>query len=154
MDIQQTLFGTRRKSGLIFGIIGTFFMTLIMLIGMTTGISPIPEPIPVAIAETILGTAAQPALMIFGMVAHFAYGAVAGYILFAIAKDTKPILQGLGWGLLLWLIMHLLFLPFIGWGFFAGAVNVKVIPATLILHLIYGGILGYGLLQYHKKTAT
>lgn len=143
MDFKE-IFSTKTKSGFTFGIIATFVMTLIMLTGMLSGISPIPEPIPVAIVKLIFGSLPKPALMILGMGAHFAYGGVAGLILFKLSKDNK-FWHGLAWGIMLWLIMHLVFLPLIGWGFFATAMNIKIVPATLVLHLIYGGILGYGL---------
>jgi hypothetical protein len=149
MNIKDIYFGTRSKSGFTFGVIATFVMTLIMLTGMQTGISPIPEPIPVAIIKSIFGTLSKPVLMILGMGAHFAYGGAAGFLLFKFSKDNK-LWYGLIWGIMLWLIMHIVFLPLIGWGFFATAVNVKIIPATLLLHLIYGGILGYGLTRYKE----
>lgn len=153
MSIKKTFFGNRKKYGISFGIIATFFMTLIMLTGMATGQSPIPQPIPAAIAETIMGPLPKPVLMISGMIAHFAYGAVAGLLFFTVGKESHEIWQGLGWGFLLWLIMQVVFLPLIGWGFFAGAVDPKVIPATLILHLVYGGILGYGFLRFHRQPS-
>jgi uncharacterized membrane protein YagU involved in acid resistance len=145
MDLQNIFFGTKIKSGFSFGIIATLTMTLIMLIGMISGMSPIPEPIPLAIAKSILGALPTPALMILGMVAHFVYGGAAGIILFKIAGGRRQFWLGLAWGILLWLIMHLVVLPLIGWGFFALEMNIKIIPATLLLHLIYGAILGWGL---------
>lgn len=152
MDAQHLLFGNRKKSGFLFGLIATFCMTLVMLTGMLSGLSPIPEPIPAAIMKWLFGPLPQPALMISGMIAHFLYGGIAGLLLFVIAKEQKPILQGLAWGILLWLIMHLVVLPLIGWGFFGGAMNPKIVPATLILHLIYGGVIGYGLMKYFSKA--
>lgn len=119
---------------------------------MISGISPIPQPIPAAIIESILGTLPKPVLMILGMGAHFMYGGIGGPVLFKVAKEQRPIIQGLAWGIILWLIMHLIVLPLIGWGFFAGTMNPKIVPATLLLHLIYGGVLGYGLRKYFSEA--
>lgn len=154
MNIKKVFFGNRRKYGISFGLVATFFMTLIMLTGMASGQSPIPQPIPAAIAKTIMGPLPKPVLMVSGMIAHFAYGALAGLLFFTICKNGHEIWKGLGWGFLLWLIMQVIFLPLIGWGLFAGEVNIKVIPATLILHLVYGGILGYGFRRFHRKDTT
>lgn len=152
MAFSDLLFGNKLKSGFTFGIIATFFMTALMLTGMISGISPIPQPIPAAIIESILGTLPKPVLMILGMGAHFMYGGIGGLILFKTSREKHQILQGLAWGIILWLIMHLAVLPLIGWGFFASAMDSKIIPATLVLHLIYGGVLGYGLQKYLSKT--
>lgn len=152
MTSSDLLFGNRLKSGFVFGIIATFFMTIVMLTGMISGISPIPQPIPSAIIESMLGSLPKPALMILGMAAHFVYGGVAGVVLFKLAKQQRPVIQGLAVGIILWLIMHLVVLPLIGWGFFASAMNPKIVPATLVLHLIYGGVLGYGLQKYLSEA--
>jgi hypothetical protein len=50
-------------------------------------------------------------------------------------------------GLFLWLIMELVVLPLLGWGVFGSAITSKIAVATLVLHLIYGGILGWGLMR-------
>lgn len=145
MDVHKIFFSTRAKSGFSFGVLATLAMTLIMLVGMISGMSPIPEPIPLAIAKTIFGTLPTPLLMILGMAAHFVYGGIAGTILFKIAEGYQQFWPGIAWSVVLWLIMHLVVLPLIGWGFFALEIDPKVIPATLLLHLIYGAILGWGL---------
>lgn len=41
---------------------------------------------------------------------------------------------GLLWGTGLWLIMQIIFLPFLGWGFFGAAVTPAIAVATFILH--------------------
>lgn len=133
------------KKGIQFGLGATVVMTIIMLIGMGTGISPIPEPIPAAIARLLLGEISQPALMITGMLMHLIYGSVAGGILAYILSGKTTIWYGLVWGVVLWLIMQFIVLPLLGWGIFGTAITPKIAMATLVLHLIYGGILGWGL---------
>lgn len=46
-------------------------------------------------------------------------------------------------GVLLWLIMQVAVLPFLGWGFFGMNETLKIALATFILHLIYCGVLGW-----------
>lgn len=53
--------------------------------------------------------------------------------------------RGCGYGVLLWLLMGLVFLPALGWGFFGTAITAAIAVATLVLHLVYGGTLGWTL---------
>ena len=133
------------NKGIRYGLLGTLLMSIIMLIGMGTGISPLPEPIPLAIAKGLLGSLAKPILMLFAVITHFGYGAFWGAVLFNWVKTSGAIWHGLGWGVMLWLIMELIVLPLLGWGIFGSAITPKIAVATLVLHLIYGGTLGWGL---------
>ena len=133
------------KNGILFGLLGTLIMSLIMLIGMGTGTSPIPEPIPTAIAKGILGNVSQSLTLVFAIISHFGYGAFWGVLLYQLVKVDGKFWHGLGWGLMLWLIMELLVLPLLGWGVFGSAITPKIAVATLVLHLVYGSTLGWGL---------
>ena len=143
MDISQT--NLLVKKGALYGLLGTLFMSVIMLIGMGTGMSPIPEPIPAAIAKGLLGNAPKPLIMGFAIITHFGYGAFWGAALFYWVRTKGSIWHGLGLGVLLWLIMELIVLPLLGWGVFGLAYTPKIAVATLVLHLIYGGTPGWGL---------
>jgi len=142
------------KQGLIFGLIATAVMTVIMLIGKATGMSPIPKPIPIAIAASITGGAPKPVLMILGMLAHFAYGGIAGIIFYSVIKERGTLLWSIGFGALLWLIMQLIVLPFLGWGAFGSSITPKIAIATLVLHLIYGAVLGLGFKKLKANTSN
>lgn len=143
--MSSLLTNTYTKNGIIYGVLGTLFMSVVMLIVMITGISPIPEPIPAAIAKGLLGSAPKPVILGFAIISHFGYGAFWGSVLFNWVKASGNIWHGLGWGVMLWLIMELIVLPLLGWGVFGIAITPKIAVATLILHLIYGGTLGWGL---------
>jgi hypothetical protein len=132
------------KRGVLYGLLATLGMTILMLIGVGTGLSPMPSPIPIALAHWALGDLPGPALLITGMIAHFLYGGVAGAVLFAVLRDRVTVLWGLAFGLLLWLGMQLIVLPLLGWGLFGSAVTPRIAVATLVLHLVYGAILGWG----------
>lgn len=126
------------------GLLATLAMTAVMLAGLLSGVSPIPRPIPIALAAWVLGAVPQPVLAVTGMVAHFGYGGVAGAVFAAVLGRRTGLLTGLGFGVLLWLGMGLIFLPLLGWGLFGTAVTPRVALATLVLHLIYGAVLGWG----------
>ena len=141
------------KKGIKWGLLATLSMTVIMLIGMITKISPMPAPIPVALVKMAFGELPKPALMGIGMLAHFIYGGVAGLVFTLVIKNKVNIWKGLGWGIFLWLGMQLIFLPLLGWGIFGSAISPKIAVATLMLHLVYGSTLGWGLGRQYKITS-
>ena len=48
------------KRGLGYGLLATLIMTVLMLIGTATGVSPMPTPIPIALARWALGNLPGP----------------------------------------------------------------------------------------------
>ena len=129
--------------GLGAGILATIAMSIVMIAGTVSGISPMPKPIPVAIAARILGTGiSKPALMAVGAIAHLLYGGVFAGLL-AVMTFPVTVRKGILLGAILWLAMQLLWLPFLGWGIFGTAVTPKIAGATLLLHVIYGGTAGW-----------
>lgn len=83
---------------------------------------------------------------------HFIVGTLIWGLLFGITESLTsrpaPWLKGVIFGVLAWLVMMVTFMPLAGSGFF----GVKIGPAApvgmLILHVIFGAVLGatYGLL--------
>lgn len=134
---------SRFLPGVGWGAVATVAMSIPMIAGAVAGFLPMPRPIPVAIVGTILGEGIpRPALMALATGSHLAYGGVAGGIL---AVLTRPVTvpRGLGWSVLLWSVMGIAWLPFLGWGLFGTGISPRVAVATLVLHLIYGGTLGW-----------
>jgi hypothetical protein len=100
------------------------------------------QPIPTALVGRTLGPGLpKPGLMALGIIGHFAYGGVFGGLLATITgRVTVP--KGLLLGLALWLVMQVIWLPYLGWGLFGMSVTPKIAVGTLVLHLIYGATLG------------
>ncbi|MBU44789.1 MAG: hypothetical protein CMN76_16320 [Spirochaetaceae bacterium] len=114
-----------------------------MVIGMIAGVAPMPEPVPRAILTFLTaGNLTGPPLMLLSMVAHFGYGTVWALIAGRLLTEFRT-LQGLALGAFLWLLMQVLVLPGIGWGFFGIDITPAIAVATLVLHLIYGAVTGY-----------
>jgi hypothetical protein len=127
------------------GVLATIGMSVIMIIGKVTGMAPMPKPIPLAIVTQILGEGTlKPLLMGLAIIFHLGYGGFWGAFLFSVT-DSVTIMKGFVLGVALWLIMQLVVLPFLGWGVFGMDITPKIAIATLVLHLLYGGILGWGL---------
>jgi hypothetical protein len=65
--------------------------------------------------------------------------------------------SGAAYGVVLWLLMDLVWLPYLGWGVFGTAITPAIGGAILLLHLIYGTTLGGLLGRFHPgrgRTAT
>jgi hypothetical protein len=135
---------SRLVRGFVWGVIATLAMSVVMVAGVLTGLAPMPMPIPVAIVATLLdgGGIPQPLLLALAIGAHLAYGGAWGAVLATFARPVT-ITLGIGLGIVLWLIMQVVVLPFLGWGAFGAAVTPAIAVATLVLHLVYGLTLGW-----------
>lgn len=135
----------RLATGFGWGVVATLVMSALMILGVVTGLSPMPSPIPEAIVSKGLGILGvglpRPLIVLLAAVAHLSYGGVAGAILAALTRPVT-VWKALGWGVLLWLVMDALVLPLLGWGFFGLAITPRIAVATLVLHLVYGATLG------------
>lgn len=138
------------------GAVATLAMSAVMLTTVLTGASPMPKPVPAALVAHTLGPLPEPASIVLAALTHLAYGAIAGAVL---AGSLRRVTLGkaLGYGAGLWALMGLAWLPYLGWGAFGTALTVKIAVATLLLHLIYGAVLGLLLDRgraLHQSTAT
>lgn len=134
------------------GILATIAMSVIMITGKITGIAPMPKPIPLAITGILFGKNSPfPLLMITAIIFHLGYGGVWGVLLSAVIKEIT-ITKGLMLGLILWLIMQLMVLPILGWGIFGMNISPKIAIATLVLHVVYGVVLGWGISRWQKAV--
>ena len=138
--------GKRLAIGFGWGLVATLAMSILMIIAVATGLSPMPKPIPAAMVGKVMGGVVgegipQPAIVALAVASHFAYGGFWGAVLAAL---TRPVTlwKGIGLGVILWLIMQLAVLPFLGWGLFGLAITPLIAVATLVLHLVYGATLG------------
>jgi len=124
------------------GGVATIAMSALMILGLVTGMSPMPKPIPAAIVGKLTGGGLpRPALMAIAALLHLGYGAFWGGV-FAAATRRVTVLRGLALGVGLWLIMQVIVLPFLGWGVFGVSRTPKIAVVTLILHLVYGATFG------------
>lgn len=133
--------------------LGSLIMFLLMMSGIHgTGIAPFNIP-PSAAFLTKLSIAVGP----LPLLVHFGYGAFWSVLLVYFFKENTDVKKGLGISLAAWLIMMLLYSPIIGWGIFGfgdahtlAASNPlyleagpKYLIVTLILHIIFGLIIGW-----------
>lgn len=130
----------RLAAGAGWGVVATVVMSVVMLVATATGVAPMPKPVPAALVAQTLGSLPQPVLLVLAVVAHLTYGAVAAAVLTGLVRQVS-VWIAVGYGVLLWALMGLVWLPYLGWGLFGTAVTPAIAVATLVLHLIYGATL-------------
>ncbi len=120
-------------------------MSILMLLALVSGMSPMPQPIPKVVVAHLVGSGApKPILMALAVGLHLGYGGLFGAILARIARPVT-LRKGISLGVGLWVIMQVTFLPFLDWGLFGTAITPQIAVATLVLHLVYGGVLGWSM---------
>lgn len=154
---ESTAVGTassRIWRGFYWGVLATVAMSIPMMIGVGTGVSPLPQPIPVAIVITVFGAGLpQPLLVTLAAGSHLAYGGFWGGLL-NWGRREVGIGTGIAVGALLWFFMQVAVLPFIGWGAFGVDITPAIALVTLVLHLIYGATLGWGLSRSNPQDRS
>jgi hypothetical protein len=137
------------------GALGSLIMFALLFVGIhVSGFAPFNVPPSAAFLETLgLNVGPLPLLV------HFGYGATWSVVLVALYDREVTTGRGVGMAMALWLFMMAVYSPIIGWGFFGfGGPNhaltpdaalylgsgVKYVVATLLLHLIYGAVIGKG----------
>lgn len=132
------------QSGLIAGFMATIVLSILMLAKSSLGLMPQLNPV-----EDIVHVADQPTGMIFplplGWIGHFLLGTVVWGIVYAALQASlpgAPVVKGVIFGALAWLAMMIIFMPLAGHGLFALSLGPQATVATLVLHLIYGAVLG------------
>lgn len=141
----------RAAAGFGYGLAATVVMTGLMLGTVAAGVSPMPRPIPAALVAHTLGPLPKGIVVASGLVAHLAYGGAAAALAAAFLRRVT-VWAGLAYGALLWLVMGLVWLPYLGWGLFGTAAAPPIAMATLVLHLVYGAVLG-GLFTWRQRAA-
>jgi uncharacterized protein DUF6789 len=131
--------------GMLAGFVATLVLTALMLLNSALDLIP---QINIIHLLTTLGTLSVPS----AWMDHFIVGVVVWGLLFVVydGAATRPAhwLKGIIFGVFAWLIMMVAFMPLAGAGFFGAKIGITAPVGLLIVHLIYGVVLGatYGLL--------
>jgi hypothetical protein len=137
--------------GIVAGFVATVVLSAMMLMKQSMGLMP--ELDPIAMLTSMAG-ASSPAL---GWIAHFVIGSIFWGVGFAI---VSPYLFGPYWlrgtifAVAAWLMMMVVVMPMAGAGLFGLDLGTMVPVATLVLHVVFGVVLGgtYGLLGAEKES--
>ena len=128
----------------ILGMMATSAMTLFMVAGIVPGAPAAFRVFPVDVVHRAFPTLGQLGLTLMTLVLHFAYGAAAAAVFSFLARPMS-VGRGLAYGLALWIAMEVSVVPWTyHWlEFGLGHAYPWTALDTLVLHLIYGGTLGW-----------
>jgi len=128
------------KNGLIGGFAGSVVLAVIFV--LKSMMSVMPEMDVIMMMSTMMGMAVA-----MGWVAHFVIGTVAWGGIFSLANDSIPggsqIGKGVVLGIAAWLVMMIVVMPMAGAGFFGMNFGMMGAGMPLVLHIIFGGVLGF-----------
>lgn len=129
---------------MIAGFTATIVLSLLMIMKTAMGIMPRLDVISMlsGMSQNMMGVGGAG----IGWLAHFLIGTVLWGVLFALLHDrlpgSAPIMKGISFGILAWLLMMILPMPMAGAGLFGMALGMMAPVMTLILHIIWGAVLG------------
>ena len=126
------------------GMMATAAMTLLMVVCIVLGLSAAFRPFPVELTHRAFPSLHLLSLTLVTLLLHFGYGAAAG-ALYAFLARPMSVGRGLAFGLALWVVMQVSFVP-LGYGWLEfGLGQGHPWPAlfALVLHLCYGATLGW-----------
>ena len=147
---------THLYKGVIAGFIATIALSVLMVLkGMMPQMNAI--KMLTAMAHGMMGT---PLIPIVGWLLHFMIGSLLWGTLFSVLFERLPsqtaIFKGLIFGTAAWVLMMILVMPMAGAGMFGLHLGLGAPIATLVLHWVYGAVLGavYGKLGMARLVAS
>lgn len=116
------------------GIATAILLSAVMVPIFMLGISPMPQPLGLAFAETVLG---RPLPLPVGLLFHVAYVTFWSVAFVVLFRDALTFINALMLALVLWILVLLVFFPIVGWGFLGLAVTPMLIVASLVPHVLF-----------------
>ena len=139
------------------GFVATVALSVLMLMKSMMGVMPGLDVIHMltGMAHGMMGLPANPAV---GWMLHFLIGTVLWGIGFALLYKSLPgdgpLFKGIVFGVLAWLLMMLIPMPMAGAGLFGMKMGMMAPVMTLVLHLIWGAVLGATFGGLSRSAAT
>ena len=126
--------------GMIAGLAATVVLSMIMIAKGMMGLMP--ELYVITMLSNMMGTAP-----VMGWAAHFMLGVIvwgAGFaVLFKMIPGSSSGSKGIVFGIAAWLMMMLAIMPMAGAGIFGLKMGMMAPVMTLVLHAIFGAVLGF-----------
>ena len=125
---------------------------VVMVISLRTGVSPMPKPLGLAFAETVLGSQLpMPVGLLFHTVWVLFFTAV--YVL--LFRDALTFMRAFWLAAILWVLVLVFFFPVVGWGFFGLAITPRLIIAAAVPHMLFAIFLwGLCRMAFGRKRYT
>ena len=125
--------------GVFAGLGATLVLSALMMLKSMMGLLPELDIITMLAAIAAGG-------VVLGWILHFAIGAFWGAVFFVVydfLPGRNPVLQGIVFGLIAWLLMMVLIMPMAGNGIFGLALGIMAPVMTGLLHIIFGAVMGW-----------
>lgn len=132
---------THIAKGLLAGLAATVVLSALMVMKGMMGVMPALD-----IAKMLAGMMGSPDSPLMGWAAHFVIGVVGYGIAIALLGyrfGGSPTISGIIIGVVGWLMMMVVLMPMAGAGMFAMSMGAMAPVMTLVLHLIFGAVLGW-----------
>jgi hypothetical protein len=126
------------------GIAVSILTAAIMAIGLQTGVSPLPKPLGLAFAETLLQ---RPLPLPVGLLFHTVWTTAFSILYVVLFRDALTFMRAFWLAFGLWILALVFFFPFVGWGFLGLGVNPMLIIAAAVPHLLFALLL-WGLCRW------
>lgn len=129
----------RIGDGMVAGLVATTVISALMLFKQLIGVAPQVDVI--AMLTHLLGANT----LVAGWLCHFFIGTLLWGTAFAVLSETFPgayWMRGAIASLIPWLLMMFFLMPLAGAGVFGLAIGVAVPITTLVLHLVFGAVVG------------
>lgn len=127
-------------NGIVAGFIATNVISVLMAMKQMLGLMPAINSI-----EILTGLAGASAPIV-GWVMHFMIGSLVWGVLFARIEPFLPggaVSAGIIFSIGAWLVMMLVVMPTVGAGIFGQRIGIAAPVASLLLHMIFGAVLGW-----------
>ena len=132
------------------GVLTALLLSALMVPAFKLGIAPLPKPPSLALAQLLFG--ANTPLPV-GLLFHVAYVTFWSVVYVSMFRDRLTLLNALWLALALWVVILVVFFPLFGWGFFGLTISPKLIPTSLVPHVLFAVFL-WGLCRWGFKVET
>ncbi len=116
------------------GIVTAVALSAVMVPAFKLGISPLPKPLGLAFAETLLGARLP---LPVGLLFHVVYVTAWTIVYVALFRDRLIFRNALLLGFILWVVVLVVIFPVVGWGFLGLGIGPKLIVASLVPHVLF-----------------
>ena len=131
---------TKTMSGISAGFVATAVLSMIMVAKGMMGLMP-------ELNVIVMLSAMMDSAPILGWIAHFMIGMLAWGVGFVFVSGILPgkshLTRGINFGIAAWVMMMLVIMPMAGAGLFGLNMGVMAPAMTLMLHVIFGAVLGF-----------
>ncbi len=124
------------------GLAATVVLSALMVVKAMMGIMPTLD-----LPRMIAGMMGAPNAPLLGWIVHFMIGVVGYGIAIAVFGNSATGIGNVSRGVVIsvvgWLVMMVMLMPTVGAGFFGMKMGIMAPMMTLVLHIIFGAVLGW-----------